>query len=590
MATSRRNEKPRRQTAKEKVGPTAPAAGRRFRILRTAIVTAALAAVLIAGLGFYRYTTNRAALKRLPPPANLEGKTESLRAALAQADQKARQTPRSAEAVGALGMLYQANHFYEQADPCYALAMDLAPNVPEWPYFLAAVREVTGTSEMIESLIRKVLALSPDYLPARVKLGDLLLKHGDEAGAEQEYRRCLQQSPREAYALLGLGRVAVQQKRWQEAQEDLQLAVEVDPSFGAAYRLLATVYEAKGDADRSEMLRARAEMCGRFRAMSDPWMERLDDLCYDPLYLIVRSETASQTGDPKKQLFLLHRAVEVAPDDARPRLTVAQVLTERNELREALPYARKAVELDPKDEDALTGLGILLGKLRQVDEAAKWLQAGLRVNPDSTTAYQGLGMVSAARGDDAAAAASFRRACELSQYRFDQAISEYIGCLVRLKRQQEAIDLLRKILQSRPSATLVWSLLARVHVNLGDTSGALAVLREALTAAPYNPQLADSLAWLLASSPKCTAREAREAVRWARRAVDMANPKDVPDDLSTLAAAYARSGDFTQAIATQEQAVALVSQRGQPDKIAEFSRRLESFRAGRPVGTTREGS
>lgn len=589
MAIPKKDRKPGRKTARESSGESPPSAGGKRRWPLITVFAAACLAVLIASQGLYRRSAERAALQRLPALADAKDKTSSLRSALADADAKARQAPRSSEAIGALAMLYQANHFYEQADPCYVLAMDLAPDVPQWAYFLSMVREVTGTSDMTESLLRKVLTLAPEYLPARVKLGDLLLKKGDEAGAEQEYRACLRLSPREVYALLGLGRVAVERKQWAEAEEHLQLAITVDPSFGAAYRLLGVIAEEKGDAERAEMLRAQARMRGRFRAMADAWAERLDDLCYDPLYLIVRSETAGQTGDPQKQLAMLHRAVEVAPADARPRLTLAQVLRERNDYQGALAQARKAVDLDPNDEDALNELGVLLGRHKQLAEAVKCFESALRINPESTSAFHGLGMTYSSQGNHDTAAGYFLRACELSENRFDEAIEGYVGCLVRLKRHQEGIVLLRKIVESRPSAPAVWTCLARVYLNLGDMPAAATILREALAAAPYSPQLAETLAWILVNKPESTAEETQEAVQWARRAVDMANPIDMANNMSTLAAAYARAGDFTQAIATQEQAIVQAGRVGQQERIAEFSRRLELFKAGRPIDIVREG-
>jgi len=234
----------------------------------------------------------------------------------------------------------------------------LVPKAAEWPYFLAVVREATGSSEAMVDLLRTVLRLSPNYLPARVKLADLLLKQGDQTSAEQEYKLCLDQSPREAYALLGLGRVAVEREQWQQAEGYLGQAVKTDPSLGVAHRLLATVYDTQGDPDRAAMSRARAQRCGRFRTMPDPWMERLDGLCYDPMYLMVRSDAAQQIGDAKKSLELLYRAVEVAPNDARPHEALARTLRERGDLAAALKYARRAVELDANSEDAVNELGV----------------------------------------------------------------------------------------------------------------------------------------------------------------------------------------------------------------------------------------
>lgn len=556
----------------------------RTPIVRLVTLAAGVVIVLVVGVALYHHQANRSALRRLPAVPSLDGKAESLKQALAAADRKARQTPRSVEAVGMLGMLYQANHLHEQAAQCYRLAMDLSPSAAEWPYLLVMVCEASGSGEAMGDLLRTVLRLSPDDLSARVKLGDLLLKQGDLASAEQEYRRCVDQSPREVHALLGLARVAVERKRWQQAEDCLRQTVEIDPRFGAGHRLLATVYDAMGDPERAAMSRTRAQWCGRFRTMPDPWVARLDDLCYDPMYLMVRADTAR--GDAEKHLALLYRAIEVAPDDARPYSVLAKALRDRNNLAAALQYARRAVELDPNNEDAVNGLGFFLWRQQQLDEAEKCFRMVLRGNPESASALHGLGLVSVGRGNDLAAAADFLRACELSENRYDEAIKEYTGCLVRLKRHREATEFLRTLVKSSPSAQWLWVLLARVQGNLEGARGAIMILRESLVAAPYDPELAEILAYHLARSSETTPEEAAEAIRWASRALEMAPPDYVANCLSTLAAAHARAGDFPRAVAIAQRAVALARKNGQQDKAMEFSRALRLFESRQPLSSS----
>lgn len=63
----------------------------------------------------------------------------------------------------------------------------------------------------------------------------------------------------------------------------------------------------------------------------------------------------------------------------------------------------------------------------------------------------------------------------------------------------------------------------------------------------------DQMAWVLATSPDITVRDGIQAVRWAQAALQR---KTSSKNLATLAAAQAETGDYRQAIATIDQAIA----------------------------------
>ena len=49
--------------------------------------------------------------------------------------------------------------------------------------------------EALMASLREALKLSPDNVPLRVHLGDLLLRHEDFSGAEKEFRQAMALSP-----------------------------------------------------------------------------------------------------------------------------------------------------------------------------------------------------------------------------------------------------------------------------------------------------------------------------------------------------------------------------------------------------------
>jgi tetratricopeptide (TPR) repeat protein len=97
-------------------------------------------------------------------------------------------------------------------------------------------------------------------------------------------------------------------------------------------------------------------------------------------------------------------------------------------------------------------------------------------------------------------------------------------------------------------------------------------LLEAYQIAPKHPWVCNGLAWFLATCPLQKFRDGRRAVELARVACDITQWKQ-PNCLDTLAAAYAESGDFDEAVQWQTQAVDLSSPDDRPDRQA----RLELY-------------
>lgn len=522
---------------------------------------------------------------RIPMIPDVSDKTESFRRALLKADRRARAAPGGKEGVGYLGLLYHANHMYEPADACYRLAAELDPGNARWSYHLAVLRQTTGAGTAVLDHLRMAVAVAPDYVSARLKLADLLLKHGQQEQAQHQYEECLSRAPADPYALLGLARIAVDREDWSSAASRLRRAVQSDMAFGAAHRLLATVYRKIGRTQAADLAQAHANRCSRFRAAPDPWMDPLDDLCYDPDYLCIRADTARRTRKMRQAIDLLERAVEVAPERAKAHRLYGKAMRENGVFDVSYKHLQRAVELDPDDEDAHIEMGIWYGMQNRADEAEVEIRKALQLNPESPSAHYSLGMVSREGGDDTAAAASYLRACELSEYRFDDAIENYVGCLVRSGQHPKAIALLGLVLERRPTASRHWRLLARVYMNLKDPAKSQEVIRNGLVHIPLDPDLRSALVWLLAASDQTTAEEAAEAIRLAQGALELTDSKDTAVCLAALAASHARAGQYDEAVETIQHAITLARESGDQNNEKQFMEYLQRFKASQPIST-----
>mgnify|MGYP005859221749 CR=1 FL=1 len=145
----------------------------------------AITAAVVAGLYWAgQVRQGRLLAESVPARPDLAGWPVELvqRVDAAEARLAAGSDPR---ALGALGSLYCANGFLSEAAQCYQGLVELEADEPRWPHRLAHILAGYGRVAEAIPLWRRTLDLAPDYMPARLRLGDALLKDNqtDEAAA-----------------------------------------------------------------------------------------------------------------------------------------------------------------------------------------------------------------------------------------------------------------------------------------------------------------------------------------------------------------------------------------------------------------------
>jgi tetratricopeptide (TPR) repeat protein len=200
----------------------------------------------------------------------------------------------------------------------------------------------------------------------------------------------------------------------------------------------------------------------------------------------------------------------------------------------------------PQNSRALANLGVVLYEQGRVAEAEPYLRRAIALRPDYPEAQSALGVVLCMSG-----------------------------------RLEEGVVHIQRAIALEPDYR-------DAHRNLGEALGALGRLgpaasafRRALRTAPDDPMLLKRLAWILATAPEDDVRNGAEAIRVASHAVEVTGGRDALA-LDTLAAAQAETGQFAQAIATAERAIAVAGASRSGALIPELQDRLEHYRAGQP--------
>jgi len=154
--------------------------------------------------------------------------------------------------------------------------------------------------------------------------------------------------------------------------------------------------------------------------------------------------------------------------------------------------------------------------------------------------------------------------------------------LLRRGRLDEAAFHCKEALKLQPRDANAHNNLGLALLQKGDESHAAAEFIETLQIDPNHMNAAANLAWILATSPDPSTRNGREAVELTARVLQRAgHPNAIL--LRTLAAAYAESGRYSEAINVAEQAFQLATAQRDSALAEELRRNINLYQMGLPL-------
>jgi len=312
---------------------------------------------------------------------------------------------------------------------------------------------------------------------------------------------------------------------------------------------------------------------------------------------------------------LFQHALEVMPDNYVFHVNLGMALAEQGKDDAAFGHVTEAVRVKPSYPVAQYALGVLLSKRGDLAAAKEHFLAALSLYPGYTQALNGLGLVQVAEGDIDGAVAHYREALRIApeladvhdnlgialdaKGQHDAALAEYVEAVRLAPTQaaaqytlgqalgmsghfQEAAIHFAAAVAVAPTFVEARYGLALAQAKAGQVRAAVAEFERVLRAQPDVPGVEIMLAWLLATCEDADLRDGPRATRLAEDAVQRSNRQD-PDALNSLAAAYAESGRFDDAVQTAEAALEIARVRGRTSLVSAVADRLTRYRAGQPA-------
>ena len=264
------------------------------------------------------------------------------------------------------------------------------------------------------------------------------------------------------------------------------------------------------------------------------------------------------------------KAIALNPDDAKAHSNMGLALAGLGRNAEALAQYREAIRLGPDFPDGYTNLGIAQAQGGHLEEAVATLRKALELSPWDAKAYSNLGTALASAGRLEESAEMCRRALQIDPDDPDANANLAIA-LARIGRTEEAIERFRKALTAAPESADIHSNLALALIQGGRLDEAVPQFEAALKQDPYSTELNYSMGRLLATLGRFS-----ESIPYLEKATSTSQD---PMAMGTLAAAYAQSGRFDEALRMAQRGLEIASARGAADLVRAFEQQIAQIRS-----------
>jgi tetratricopeptide (TPR) repeat protein len=486
-----------------------------------------------------------------------------------------------------LASFYLVNRRLDKAEEAYKALAELDKNKPEGRSVLADFYSSIGRVDEALAIYKEVVATSPDYTQGRYRLAEIMLMHGDAAGAKNEIANILKNDTKDRQAIILRARAGMQTGDagdLKAAIEDLREVLKQEPNSRAGLYFIAEAVFRQGQIDQARTFAGELErnypdyLPGKLMQvqinlaagdaksalqLATQLQERLAKAAPDrdtsPQMLAdLRANTLVAHGTAALRLRDTKTARQdfMAARDAAPRSTdvyvnLAAVALAENKPDEAITFYNGALAIDAANFNSLRGLISIYAAQKHTDQAHARIDQSLAAQPNNASLHFLKGQVYGYEQNAQGAEAEFRRALEIDG-NYLAAYSALGALFVNTNQQDRAIQEYQKIVERRPENAAAYTLIGMLEMNRQNFDAAADSFRKALARDENSFFAANNLAWIYAVYNK---GNLDEAVRLAQSAVQ-ASP-EVPSFVDTLGWVYYKKGLFGAATEQLKKAVSV---------------------------------
>lgn len=306
----------------------------------------------------------------------------------------------------------------------------------------------------------------------------------------------------------------------------------------------------------------------------------------------VITELAESLTNEKKYddaLKLTERIIDANPKAATGYAARARIKVLQGDKEGGLEDLNKALEVQPNDVATLMMRARYYYTEEEFDKAKADVDQALRLRPGMVQGILMQTELAAQKGNYEEALNNMRlmASADPNNPLWKLQIAQLYSAD---KRPRQAIEIATELIKDDESSGSALRIRGDAYLSIGKHEEAVADLEAALKQDPKNSSVLNNLAWVLATSPDDHVRNGKRAIELALRGCEETEYKR-PHIISTLAAAYAETGDFENAIKWSTKAVEMSSE-GEDKPTEEvqeqLKKELEGYKDKKPFRERQE--
>jgi tetratricopeptide (TPR) repeat protein len=440
---------------------------------------------------------------------DLKGAEQVIRQALAR-------NPQNIEAHYLLAAFLIGQSHASEAEDIFRQIKSLGENEPANRGVLARYYVVSGNTKAAEQEYEEILKNHPDDAQNSRQLASVYLQLGRTADAVKLLTELSKKNPNDAMTLLFLGGLLADQGQLEEGIRDIQHAAQIQPQWALPQYFLGMAYLRENKLDLAQNALNSASQLDPNMLQPRLILAQLDLNQGKPEKAIATLESTVERKPRTVEPYVL-RALALAQEgqfaeaerDTLPLIdefpqpaaraityrTLAWAKFHQKRYDEAHNLAKESLKYDSSSQEGLYLLGASEIGLGKADAGLAEVQSYVNANPKVASGYETLGQLQAIGNHPDEAERSLQKALEIDP-KLVSAQLLLSDIEIAQGKTQQAMDILLKLAQADPTSAEVQVRLGQISESKEDWESAKTYYSKALELEPGNLVAENNLAWV----------------------------------------------------------------------------------------------